>query len=304
MNRPYIICHMLTSLDGKVTGDFLYTPTGLAASETYYEVNRLLRGDAFACGRVTMESSFTGGFRPDLTPFADAQVPSGDYIARQHSYYAVSFDRHGNVGWTDAFIHDEDEGYDNCHIIEVLCEDTPKPYLAYLRSIGVSYLFAGASEMDLPLALSKLHDCFGIRKMLLEGGSIINGAFQRENLIDELSLVIAPMTANAEDKPLFWESTMQEFRLVHEKLFHSSGTVHLRLRNAANRYMAACWCPRGSDCDFGMQCREGVYCRLLEVIDVNEHDTAFRFGGDRAQFFRTREEAEHYLQTIRQTNAK
>ena len=43
MNRPYIICHMLTSLDGKVTGDFLYTPTGLAASETYYEVNRLLR---------------------------------------------------------------------------------------------------------------------------------------------------------------------------------------------------------------------------------------------------------------------
>ncbi len=26
MNIPYIICHMLTSIDGKVTGDFLSQP--------------------------------------------------------------------------------------------------------------------------------------------------------------------------------------------------------------------------------------------------------------------------------------
>ena len=24
INRPYIICHMMTSIDGKVTGDFLF----------------------------------------------------------------------------------------------------------------------------------------------------------------------------------------------------------------------------------------------------------------------------------------
>ena len=26
MNRPYIVCHMLTALDGKITGPFMESP--------------------------------------------------------------------------------------------------------------------------------------------------------------------------------------------------------------------------------------------------------------------------------------
>ena len=48
MERPYIICHMVTSLDGKVTGDFLFTPECAAATELYYQINRDYRADAFA----------------------------------------------------------------------------------------------------------------------------------------------------------------------------------------------------------------------------------------------------------------
>ena len=33
MNRPYIICHMVTSIDGKVTGDFLNRPGCEAVTE-------------------------------------------------------------------------------------------------------------------------------------------------------------------------------------------------------------------------------------------------------------------------------
>ncbi|MBQ5911012.1 MAG: dihydrofolate reductase family protein [Clostridia bacterium] len=50
--------------------------------------------------------------------------------------------------------------------------------------------------------------------MLLEGGSIINGAFQRANAIDELSLVVAPVVADKDDKPLFMNSTVQDFELI------------------------------------------------------------------------------------------
>lgn len=32
MNRPYIFCHMMTSLDGKIMGDYMETPEGEAAS--------------------------------------------------------------------------------------------------------------------------------------------------------------------------------------------------------------------------------------------------------------------------------
>ena len=44
MERPYIICHMVTSIDGRVTGDFLSTVQGVAASEVYYEIK--------ACGNL------------------------------------------------------------------------------------------------------------------------------------------------------------------------------------------------------------------------------------------------------------
>ena len=215
--RPYIICHMMTSIDGKVTGDFLCSAKGLAVSETYYEINRNLKGDAFACGKVTMESSFTNGFKPDLSEFSGADIPYEDYIAQKHGYYAVSFDRHGSVGWTDSRIHDSDPGYDDCHIIDVLSETTPKEMLAYYRSIGVSYIFAGKDDIDINLALNKLYSIFGIKKLLLEGGSIINGAFLRAGAVDNISQVIAPIVADKEDKPLFFDSSLTEFRMLECK---------------------------------------------------------------------------------------
>lgn len=222
--RPVVICHMVTSIDGRVTGDFLSSEKGTEVSETYYEINRKLKGDAFACGRVTMESSFTNGFKPDLSPFDGADIPCEDHIAMRHDYYAVSFDRFGKVGWTDSKIHDQDEGYDDCHIIEVLTEKAPKEMLAYYRSIGVSYIFAGRDDIDPKQALNKLYSVFGIKRLLLEGGSIINGAFQRAGLVDNLSLVVAPMVANKDDKPLFTDSEMNEFRLLSAEAM-SDGSV-------------------------------------------------------------------------------
>ncbi len=50
--RPHVICHMTTSIDGKVTGKFLETPQGLMAADEYYRVHRDLHADAFACGRI------------------------------------------------------------------------------------------------------------------------------------------------------------------------------------------------------------------------------------------------------------
>ena len=40
MNRPHIICQMVTSIDGKVTGEFLSRPECEKATDIYYELNR------------------------------------------------------------------------------------------------------------------------------------------------------------------------------------------------------------------------------------------------------------------------
>lgn len=216
MNRPYIICHMTTSLDGKVTGDFLTTPAGLAASEVYYEINRKLKCNGFICGRVTMESSFTGGWYPDLSqykPVLPDPVPMNFWPDDMSGFYAVAFDPMGRLGWKSAFIEDEDPGYDKAQIIEVLTEQADPRYLAYLEELNIPYLFAGETEIDVPLALKILND-HGVDKLLLEGGSVVNGYFQRAGVIDELSLVVAPVVADAAAKPLFTDARLEGFQLI------------------------------------------------------------------------------------------
>ena len=97
--RPYVICHMITSIDGKVTGEFLRREACVLATEEYYRLNREIPAEAFACGRVTMEESFTGGLYPDLSEFANVKMNREDFIADQDaSRYAIAFDRKGRLG--------------------------------------------------------------------------------------------------------------------------------------------------------------------------------------------------------------
>ena len=223
MNRPHIICHMVTSIDGKVTGEFLSRPECEKATDIYYELNREYNkngANGFICGRVTMESSFTGGWYPDLAKYQPIENKD-DFIPDNLSgFYAVSFDPKGKLGWKSNKIIDEDPGYGDAQIIEVLTEQVDRRYLAYLQSMEIPYIFAGENEIDVKIALEKLKTLMGINSILLEGGSIVNGYFRRADVIDELSLVVAPIIADAEDKPLFMDSTLSEFKLKEIKQYN------------------------------------------------------------------------------------
>lgn len=216
MTRPHIICHMVMSVDGKVTGDFLFRPECAAASEIYYEINRELKCSGYICGRITMEGSFTGGYMPELTAYSP-KTSRTDFIPETLTgFYAVAFDPSGRLGWKSNRIIDPDgdAGYDAAQIIEVLTEQADARYLSYLETMEIPYIFAGETELDVRLALFKLKKFFGCETLLLEGGSMINGAFQRADVIDELSLVVAPVVADRNDKPLFTDSTLSDYVLT------------------------------------------------------------------------------------------
>jgi 2,5-diamino-6-(ribosylamino)-4(3H)-pyrimidinone 5'-phosphate reductase len=78
-------------------------------------------------------------------------------------------------------------------------------YLDFLRSRGVSYLFAGATEIDLPLALEKIASTFGVATLMLEGGGRINGSMLQHGLIDEISLLIAPLADGTIGTPALFD---------------------------------------------------------------------------------------------------
>lgn len=216
MTRPYIICHMVTSIDARVTGDFLFGKDCAEASEIYYRINRESGADGFICGRVTMEGSFTGGWYPDLSEYEPVNTRT-DFIPNDLAgFYAVAFDTHGRLGWSSNRIIDldGDPGYDGAQIIEVLSEDVDGRYLTYLRALGIPYIFAGETSIDVDLALRKLKELIGCRILLLEGGSIINGAFERADAVDELSLVVAPTVAGEDSRSLFADPDLASFALV------------------------------------------------------------------------------------------
>ena len=221
MNRPYIVCHMVTSIDGKVTGDFLGLPACEDATEVYYEINREYKSrgsGGFICGRITMEGSFTGGAYPDLSEYEPPKKENGRYSDFwsdvQNDYYAIAFDPRGKLGWKSAFIEDFDPGYDKAQIIEVLTEQVDGRYLSYLRDRGISYFFAGDVEIDVEYALNVISNKLRPKFYLLEGGSIINGHFLRAGCIDELSLVQAPVTADKDSKALFADGVPLDFELT------------------------------------------------------------------------------------------
>lgn len=65
MERPYIICHILSALYGKITGAFMGTKAVQTASEEYARIRSEYQTDAWLYGTVTTKE-FTQGCKPDL----------------------------------------------------------------------------------------------------------------------------------------------------------------------------------------------------------------------------------------------
>lgn len=83
-----------------------------------------------------------------------------------------------------------------------------------MQSLDIPYIFAGEKEIDVKLALHKLKTLFNSETLLLEGESVINGAFERADVIDGLSLVVAPVIADKESKPLFYYSVIGDYEFI------------------------------------------------------------------------------------------
>lgn len=70
MNRPYIFCHMMTALDGKIMGSYMETPQGSAAGDVFYDIafgkEPFYHHQGWLSGRVTTDDNFTFYKKPDL----------------------------------------------------------------------------------------------------------------------------------------------------------------------------------------------------------------------------------------------
>lgn len=78
------------------------------------------------------------------------------------------------------------------NIVAVVGESVSADYLEFLEDMQISYVFAGRDGLDLAQAMQSLVHDFGIKRVAVKGGGIINGNFLRAGFIDEISIVVYP----------------------------------------------------------------------------------------------------------------
>ncbi|WP_158825862.1 dihydrofolate reductase family protein [Mucilaginibacter lacusdianchii] len=199
MKKPYVICHMMSTVDGRIIsgnwGDEQLTKTYAGFFEKYHET---FESQAWMCGRVTMERDFTDGVQPEPQK-PDSPIAREPFIGDKNATsFAIAIDAHGKLGWNS-----NQTGGD--HVVEVLTEQVSDDYLYYLQQKGISYIFAGKEEIDFSSALNQLAELFPIQTLMLEGGGHVNGSVLNEGLIDELSLLLLPIADGTPGSPTTFE---------------------------------------------------------------------------------------------------
>jgi len=198
--KPYVICHMNMSIDGRIWHS-RWRPAENRMAGLFERIHEQLGNGSWLIGRVTGSEYAKAKADPDNT---DETYPREPWFTRRDAAaYGIALDAHGKIAWGRS-----DIGGDP--IIAVLTERVSDAHLAGLRQDGVSYIFAGKRELDLALALEILNRELGIERLLLEGGGNSNGSFLRAGLIDEISLAICPTVDGARGVPQVFDSSDED----------------------------------------------------------------------------------------------
>lgn len=221
MNRPYIICHMMMSIDGRIDCGMTVK---IAGSEEYYETLGALNTPTCLSGRVTaqLEMAEQGVFVSKNTKPAGKECFSKK---RNADGYQVIVDTKGTLLWQNDRSSDEP-------LIVITSEQVSKEYLAYLDSLHISWIVCGKEQINLKRAVEILYTEFAVERMAVVGGGTINAGFLDAGLLDEVSILLGPgvdgrkgMTATFDGLPMNREPVNLKLKDVKA---YEDGAVWLR----------------------------------------------------------------------------
>lgn len=223
MKRPYIICHMMTAVDGRIDCAEMEKLTG---SEEYYATLAELGTPSTLSGRVTAQLELA---EPGEFTSAQATPLGREQWARKAKAqgYNIVVDTQGCLLW-------EDQSEAAAPLLVITSEGVSREYLAYLDGKGASWIATGSERIDLPRAMAILAAEFGVERLAVVGGGTINAGFLAAGLLDEVSILLAPgidgrggMTAAFDGLPPETEPAQLALLSVQE---YGDGAVWLRYR--------------------------------------------------------------------------
>lgn len=179
MKKPYTVCHMMTSVDGRIDCKMTEQLPGV---EDYYATLAELELPTTVSGRVTaeLEMALPGSFTAkDTAPYGK----EGFSKNVDADGYEVIADTNGKLLWPDA------AGMEKPYLI-LTSERVTKEYLRYLDERHISWIACGDDRIDLARASEILATEFNVKRMGVVGGAAINTAFLDAGLLDEVSILV------------------------------------------------------------------------------------------------------------------
>ncbi len=177
--RPYVICYLAVSLDGRLDG---FEPD----LERYYGIAARFEADAILAGSETaiaaieryggVENTYDDGPVPELAPPDDPRP------------FLAVVDGRGRVRRWSVFQQAPYWG----RWVALIGEGVPCAHRDYLSARNVDILECGNDRVDLALALRRLAEVYGVRRVRVDSGGRLNGALLRTGLVDEVHLLVCP----------------------------------------------------------------------------------------------------------------
>src|SRR3989442_603217 len=182
--KPYVNCHMCTPIDGRILGDrWPPLPGGKNSAELFESTADSFGIGAWLVGPTTMREFAGRNVRLKKAP---RRVERSDHVAdRRAGRFAIGADAKGVLRF-------QEPDFEGDHVVLLVSERVGNDYLSHLQDAGVSYLFCGARDVDVKVALDKIRRVLRIRRLMLEGGGTFNGAVLHAGLVDEISQVVVP----------------------------------------------------------------------------------------------------------------
>ena len=198
--KPHVTCLMLSSVDGRLGSG--RSGEGAAAeikarAETFEAAHDELGGDGWIIGRVTAQEMSKAKPHPPAEPGRPTRPV---HVARRDAAaYGIILDPAGKV-------HFETGDIGGDHVVVLLASDIADAHLAELAADGVSYVVADGPEIELAAALDVLAREFGVKRLLLEGGGGVNGAFLKAGLVDDVVVLVWPSINGATGERAIFEA--------------------------------------------------------------------------------------------------
>jgi riboflavin biosynthesis pyrimidine reductase/predicted DsbA family dithiol-disulfide isomerase len=171
-NRPYVFINMVATIDGKIlSGGRNDSVADLGSKIDHLLMKRTERAaDAVVLGAQTLRAT---------PPTWNPQAPRRIVVSRS-----------GRIP------------QDHCFLLGGEAYVATSGSAMFSVPQGVKVIRAGGERVDLPLLLERLRG-LGIQRLLVTGGSDLNGQLLRAGLVDELFLTVAPKIKLGDDVPTY-----------------------------------------------------------------------------------------------------